>query len=144
MPAIESFPDFAGTLANTDYFYVRSSGAAAGSRDKRFAFSALLRSFIAAASGPVARASIGILTAPATLDFPSIAVNAKADLTVALNGVAVGDAVFLGLPAAPAAGIVFNAFVSAANVVTIRASNTSAGAVDPASAAYRVIVFLST
>jgi hypothetical protein len=52
----------------------------------------------------------------------------------------VGDEVALALPVAPAAGIVFNAFVSAANTVTIRASNITATAVDPDAATYGVIV----
>ncbi len=86
---------------------------------------------------------MGQLTAVATLDFPSIAAAAKADLTITVNGAVVGDAVFLGLPAAPAAGLVFNAFVSAANTVTVRASNTSSSAVDAASASYRAVVFRS-
>lgn len=144
MPAIESFPDFAGTLANTDYVYVRSSAAAAGSRDKRLSFSTIMRSLIAALDNPAARSAIGIVTATAVLDFPSIAANAKADLTITVPAAAVGDAVFLGLPAAPAAGLVFQAFVSAANTVTVRASNTSAAPVDAASATYRAVVFKST
>ena len=50
------------------------------------------------------------------------------------------DAVSLGLPAAPAAGLLFNAFVSAANTVTVRASNITAAPVDAASATYRATV----
>jgi hypothetical protein len=46
----------------------------------------------------------------------------------------------MALPAAPAAGLIFNAFVSATNTVTIRASNITALAVDPAAATYGVIV----
>jgi hypothetical protein len=74
------------------------------------------------------------------LDFGSIAAAASADLTITLTGVAVGDSVALGLPAAPTAGIVFQAFVSAANTVTVRATNITGSAVDPASATYRVTV----
>lgn len=80
------------------------------------------------------------LTATAALDFPSIAAVASADLTIAVLGAVVGESVSLGLPAAPTAGLVFNAFVSAAGVVTVRASNITAGAVDAASATYRVTV----
>ena len=82
-----------------------------------------------------------ILTASASLDFPSIAAVSQANLTITVTGAVVGDEVSLALPAAPAAGIVFNAFVSAANTVTVRASNITASAVDPASAAYSVLVF---
>ena len=82
-----------------------------------------------------------VLTASATLDFASIAAVASEDKTIAVAGAAVGDSVALGLPAAPAAGIVFNGFVSAADTVTVRATNITASAVDPASADYTAMVF---
>ncbi|CAB4155044.1 hypothetical protein UFOVP652_65 [uncultured Caudovirales phage] len=81
-----------------------------------------------------------VRSASASLNFGSIAAVSQADLTIAVTGATVGDEVILGLPAAPTAGIVFNAFVSAANTVTVRASNITAGAVDPAAATYGVIV----
>lgn len=81
-----------------------------------------------------------VLHASGALNFPSIASQAQADLTLTVTGAAVGDSVALGLPAAPAAGLAFNAFVSAANTVTVRASNVSAGAVDEASLTFNVIV----
>lgn len=77
----------------------------------------------------------------AALDFASIAAAASADLTITVTGAAVGDSVALALPAAPTAGLVFFAFVSAADTVTVRAMNITAGAVDAASATYGVIVF---
>ena len=80
------------------------------------------------------------LTVAAALDFPSINAAASADLTITVPGAAVGDSVSLGLPAAPTAGLVFNGFVSAANTVTVRATNITAGAVDAASATYRATV----
>lgn len=80
------------------------------------------------------------LLASATLNFPSIAAAASADLTIAVTGAEINDEVSVGLPAAPTAGIIFQAFVSAANVVTVRATNITAGAVDPASATYKVKV----
>lgn len=82
-----------------------------------------------------------IRAATATLDFPSISAVSQSDLTITVTGAAVGDEVVLALPAAPAAGIVFNAYVSAANTVTVRASNITAAPVDPASASYSVLVF---
>jgi len=82
-----------------------------------------------------------IRSASAALDFPSIAAAAQATLTINVAGAAVNDEVVMGLPAAPAAGIIFNAFVSAAGVVSIRASNITAAPVDPASATYAVFVF---
>lgn len=82
-----------------------------------------------------------ILTASASLNFPSISAASQADLTITVTGAAVGDEVAMALPAAPAAGIVFNAFVSATNTVTIRASNITGSPVDPAAATYSVLVF---
>lgn len=80
------------------------------------------------------------LTGLASLDFPSIAANGNADLTIPVAGARVGDSVALGLPAAPTAGLVFDAFVSAADTVTVRANNPTAGAVDAAAANYRVTI----
>jgi hypothetical protein len=81
-----------------------------------------------------------VLTASATLDFASIAAAGSEDKTITVTGAAVGDPVALSLPAAIDAGLVFNAFVSAANTVTVRATNASAGAIDAASASFRVAV----
>jgi hypothetical protein len=145
MAFVESFPDVAASdLAATDYFYVRRSAQPSGNRDARFSLSAIVRALFAAADKPTARVALGFLTNTATIDFPSIASQAKNDQTIPVLGAVVGDAVFIGLPAAPAAGLVFNAFVNAPDTVTIRASNTSAGAVDAASATYRVVVVKST
>jgi len=83
----------------------------------------------------------GVLSATATLDFTSTLTLADStDLTVTVTGAAVGDAVFIGLPAAPQANFTFMGFVSAADTVTVRAHNCSAGTLDPASATYRVTV----
>jgi hypothetical protein len=144
MAHFEGFTEIAaGGLSAADFVYVRRSDQPAGSRDAKLGFPAIMRALWAAATGAQSRQAIGIITAVATLDFPSISSQAKADLTIPCPGAVVGDAVFLGLPAAPAAGLVFNAFVSAAGVVTVRASNTSSGSVDAASASYRAVVFKS-
>lgn len=82
-----------------------------------------------------------IVAATATLDFGSISAGASADLTITVTGAAVGDKVAPGLPSSPAAGIVFNYFVSAADTVTVRATNVTGSPVDPASASYSVEVF---
>lgn len=81
-----------------------------------------------------------IASATATLDFPSISAGGQQDLTITVTGASTGDVVQLGLPAAPTAGVVFNAFVSAANTVTVRASNITGSPIDPASATYRAAV----
>lgn len=81
-----------------------------------------------------------VLTATATLDFPNTAAQTSSDLTITVTGAAVGDAVLLGTPATPDANSCFTAWVSAADQVTCRFNNYSAGAIDPASASYRAVV----
>ncbi len=80
------------------------------------------------------------LAGSATLDFGSIAPGTQADLTLTVTGAQTGDSVVLGLPPAPTGGIVWNAFVSATDTVTLRASNISASPVDPIAAVYKVKV----
>lgn len=143
MPTIESFDDLLpADIAATDFMYARSS-AEAEPKDRRFAFGALMRQLIAAADAAAVRLILGVFnqaTATATLDFGSISAAATVDLTITVTGAAVGDAVAIGLPAAPAAGIVFFGFVSGANTVTIRAMNITGSGVDPSSATYRATV----
>ena len=81
-----------------------------------------------------------LLRATATLDFPSVSAQSTQTLTATVTGAAVGDAVIVCTPAAPNAGIVFGGWVSAADTVSIRASNVTSGSIDPASATYKVIV----
>jgi len=81
-----------------------------------------------------------IKTATATLNFAEIAAGASEDLTITITGAAANYSVSLGLPTAPEAGIVFTAFVSAADTVTVRATNITTGAINPASATFRATV----
>ena len=81
------------------------------------------------------------LAAIATLDFPSVAAAGTQTLTVTCPGASVGDVVALGLPGTVNAGIVFDACVSAADTITVRAMNITAAPVDPASATYEFVVF---
>lgn len=81
-----------------------------------------------------------LLSATASLDFGSINAAASADLTITVTGAAVGDSVSVGLAAAPTAGIVFQGFVSAADTVTIRATNITASPVDPLAQTIRATV----
>lgn len=82
-----------------------------------------------------------VLANSASLNFAEIAAAASADLTITVTGAAVGDEVALGLPAAPTAGIIYQAFVSAANTVTVRATNITASPVNPAAQTFSVAVF---
>lgn len=81
------------------------------------------------------------LAAVTTLDFPSISAAGTQTLTVTVPGAAVGDVVVIGLPATVNAGIVFDARVTAADTLTVRAMNITASPVDPASATYDFVVF---
>lgn len=91
--------------------------------------------------GGFGSAILHIISATATLDFGNIAAGTSADLTITVTGATVGSSVELGLPAAPNAAIVFTAWVSAADTVTVRAfNNNPITAVDPASGSYRVTV----
>jgi len=83
----------------------------------------------------------GVLMVQSTLDFPSVAAGGVQELTVTVTGASVGDIVALGLPATVDSGIVYDARVTAANTVTVRATNITGSAIDPASASYRVMVF---
>jgi hypothetical protein len=80
------------------------------------------------------------LRVTAVLDFPSAAAAAGNNLTVSVPGAAVGDDVIIGFLAAPSPGLIFSGWVSAVDTVTVRAQNPTAGALDAASASYRVIV----
>lgn len=84
-----------------------------------------------------------ILSSASALDFGSVAANSYVDVTITVTGCAVGDSVFLGVPnGAILADIVFFAWVSATNIVTIRcANNSSTTARDPASGTFRATVF---
>lgn len=86
---------------------------------------------------PVART----LAVTATLDFPSISAAATQTLTVTCPGAITGDPVVVGLPGTVDAGIVFDARVSAADTITVRAMNITASPVNPASATFEFVVF---
>lgn len=87
----------------------------------------------------------GYLTAApsgsAALNFPSVAAQSVQDLTITVTGAVLGDSVALGVPtAAVTAGIAFTAWVSAADTVTVRAHNYTAGALDPASGTFKATI----
>ena len=78
------------------------------------------------------------LAGSATLDFGSIAAAGNASLTITVTGAAVGDVVDLGVPnGSMTAGLVFTAWVSATNTVSVQCYNSTAGAIDPASGTFK-------
>lgn len=65
------------------------------------------------------------------VDFGAIAAQATADLAFTLFGAQAGRPLSFGCSVAPPAGIVLMAFCAAADTVTVRAANVTAGAIDP-------------
>lgn len=76
-----------------------------------------------------------------TLNFGNILSASIGTLTVTVRGAKSGDCVILGPPSTVEAGLVWSAVVSANDTVTIRLYNSTALAIDPASASWRVAVF---
>lgn len=90
------------------------------------------------------RADLNILTATATLDFPSISANSSQELTITVTGAAVGDVVQLAAPAAINANLLWAGYVSSANTVTVRLSNIDGGSINPISATWGCAVISIT
>ena len=85
--------------------------------------------------------SIYALRASASLNFPSISgTGGQQDLTITVTGAAAGDFVVLSLPASPTAGLLFNAWVSAPDIVTVRATNCTGSSIDPGALTFKVWV----
>lgn len=84
-------------------------------------------------------------TASSALDFPSIAAQSYQDLTITVTGAAVGNAVMLARQGTwPAQGVIYTAFVSAVNTVTVRAYNITGAAIDPTAATWKVSVYATS
>jgi hypothetical protein len=75
-----------------------------------------------------------------TLNSASVADQAAATDTVAVPGVALGDMVIGMSTGVDEAGLVRRAYVSAAGVVTIATTNTTAGAVDLAATTVKLVI----
>lgn len=76
-----------------------------------------------------------------THDFGSINSQSQAVTTVTITGVRATGANVQVTPETPTDGIIVDGYVSAADTVTIRAHNYTAGALDPAQSVYNVIVY---
>ncbi|HEY3265335.1 MAG TPA: glycosyl hydrolase family 28-related protein [Armatimonadota bacterium] len=77
----------------------------------------------------------------ATLDFPSLAAGASADLNVTTPGAVAGDPASAAPTGAPEPGIVWSAYVATSGVVTVRASNQSATTINPAARVWETASF---
>lgn len=92
-----------------------------------------------------AESCMGILTAIASLDFDFSAAGITCqDLTMTVTGATDADNVTLGLPNALAssAGVLWSAWVSAADTVTVRGCDVTSSNVDPAAATVRADVWI--
>ena len=87
-----------------------------------------------------AQIALGILTITAVIDFPSLIAGASSGSSVTFTGAVLGDAVFLGLPSNNSTGLVYQAYVSAADTVIVRATNASTGTVDAPSGTFRIVI----
>lgn len=81
------------------------------------------------------------VTKLATLDFPNSPINTNADLTVTIKGAKSGDTVIATPPSTIEAGLTWCAFVSANDTITVRLHAHTTGAINPASAVWRITVF---
>lgn len=83
----------------------------------------------------------GLMVVTVTVDLVSVAAATSAEQAFTVPGALVGDAVFVTAPAALNAGLgIVNARVSAANTVSIRMMNATAGALDAAAGVFQVLV----
>jgi hypothetical protein len=84
-----------------------------------------------------------ILRANSGLDFPSVTANGGTQtLTITVTGAATGDDATVHWDTlGPPAGLISEAWVSAANTVTVRVTNVTTAAINPVAATVRVNVF---
>lgn len=80
------------------------------------------------------------ISAALNLNFPSVAARGKQELTIPTPGASVGETVVVGHPISPPSGLVIQAYVSAPDTVTVRATNITSAAIDPPANTYRVLV----
>jgi hypothetical protein len=79
-----------------------------------------------------------ILKGSLSLVVGNITTDSSADVTATLTGAASGDVILFSIDA-PAAGLVFAAWVSSANTVTFRVSNPTGGTINGATYTARTI-----
>lgn len=72
-----------------------------------------------------------------SIDFPNILANTSSDQTITLTGVDNTWSVIATPQGSPETGIVTTTWASADNTITIRASNVTTGAINPAARTYR-------
>lgn len=77
----------------------------------------------------------------ASLDFPNTNAGSSSDLTIAVAGATITSTVQLGIPnVSMSANSSFTAWVSSANIVTVRFNNYSIAAINPTAGTFNVSV----
>lgn len=74
---------------------------------------------------------MGHLRKEVTLDFPSIPANSTLEVSTTLTGVKLRDTV-VATPEALESGLIWNAYISAADTITLRIANVTTAAINPA------------
>lgn len=85
----------------------------------------------------------GVLQATnVTLTYTAIGANLTQDQTATVSGASINDYVIVGAPALTGgnAGLEVFAFVSAANTVTVRVNNATAGSITPGALVFNILV----
>jgi hypothetical protein len=85
-----------------------------------------------------------MLMASVSLAYGAVAANSSSDQTMTVAGCSIGDVVISSPPSAPTVGLAFNAFVSGANIVTIRMLNVTSVTLVPPSGTYAAAVIGNT
>jgi len=101
-----------------------------------------------ATSGAVTIAKIGggttitkHLSATSSLSFASLATSSCDQKTIAVTGAAPGDTVYVGATSSIETGLLWSAFISAANTVTVRICNVTGPTLTPATSTWRADVW---
>lgn len=81
-----------------------------------------------------------IVKGSVSIDLPSIAAGAEADVSVTITGAAVGDNIIINPPALTAGLGLSYARVSAANTVILRVRNASAGVIDEVAKSFQYLI----
>ena len=83
-----------------------------------------------------------ILSTTADLDFPSVASGSEQELQVSISGVRSNDIILLQpSKAALTFNLVYQAFVNGSDEIVVRATNPTAGAIDPTSSTFHIKIF---
>lgn len=78
-----------------------------------------------------------IISHSASITWSSIAANSTQEQTVTVTGAAAGNNVYVTPASSPGAGLMWTAYVSSANTVTVRMLNSTASPVTPTTVSWR-------